>query len=605
MTFTFEDCQKATARIYRSDSEIVCGAGFLVNRRYVMTCAHVVNDALGLDIYSSIIPTNKVEIDFPKAKGHGKISAEVVIWKCPSKYHSSNSDLALLRLNKETKINPVILDLPLNIPCLKSISENLFKVWGFPNEYDQGLATEGKIVTEDQLRIDANMPRIIGGFSGAPVWDICSNKVIGMVMETDTRDQTTVDDYGSSYNAQGFDGRTAFIRKLDVLSELWFRQGKLFDICHTNSLWQDYQDDLLEAYYSSDTPFLKCNLDSLVDLIDKISDSKDSSLQWVDYLLVNLKCKDAIRQRLMDYLEENYPKQELRNRCKYLGATQPENEELADCSHIWIFLDYLDTSTQVQLSNAYYLEGDNVEDLDSLDLPLDLLGPFDTSSIASQISPLLKNIFLQVTDAEKCKRFLVEFFLPYESILDLSPDTWKVKRRRIERSIGCLYSVVIRISDREQEEIARWLTWKSHWKPNSLGGKRVDVDLLCCKTKRQKIIGDLRSKSKMGLKIEDPPKSYEDDSLMIMLDWGVPIALWLRKDMNNCHGNETYKELVPESKIYDLPETMLDLRNSDPSNMEHVGNNVTLLWDDPTVAPPPNFDLSYVDTAQKLERIGV
>ncbi|NJR18288.1 MAG: trypsin-like peptidase domain-containing protein [Calothrix sp. CSU_2_0] len=38
--------KKAIARIYRSDGVIV-GSGFLVFEHYILTCAHVVADALG------------------------------------------------------------------------------------------------------------------------------------------------------------------------------------------------------------------------------------------------------------------------------------------------------------------------------------------------------------------------------------------------------------------------------------------------------------------------------------------------------------------------------------------------------------------------------
>ena len=45
----------ALARIRKADKTVV-GAGFLISPQYLLTCAHVVNDALELGAYNPIPP---------------------------------------------------------------------------------------------------------------------------------------------------------------------------------------------------------------------------------------------------------------------------------------------------------------------------------------------------------------------------------------------------------------------------------------------------------------------------------------------------------------------------------------------------------------------
>src|SRR5438874_1899935 len=73
----------STSRIYNLRNEVV-GAGFLVSKTHLITCAHVINDALGLPKGSVGKPTETetVSLDFPFAK-IGRITARVVRWRAP------------------------------------------------------------------------------------------------------------------------------------------------------------------------------------------------------------------------------------------------------------------------------------------------------------------------------------------------------------------------------------------------------------------------------------------------------------------------------------------------------------------------------------------
>ena len=90
--------QQAIARVRATAAGPVIGTVFLISPRHVMTCAHVVNEALGLPWDTSADPAEPVWVDFPFAQaGSGPgLSARVVEWRPPS--NAPASDIAVLEL---------------------------------------------------------------------------------------------------------------------------------------------------------------------------------------------------------------------------------------------------------------------------------------------------------------------------------------------------------------------------------------------------------------------------------------------------------------------------------------------------------------------------
>src|SRR5262245_3155011 len=83
---------------------VVFGTGFLADREHVVTCAHVVNDALGRPWDALDKPDLAVFIDLPVAGIHG-VSATVVEWHQPREGRELEiepvADIAILRLQKK------------------------------------------------------------------------------------------------------------------------------------------------------------------------------------------------------------------------------------------------------------------------------------------------------------------------------------------------------------------------------------------------------------------------------------------------------------------------------------------------------------------------
>ncbi|MBE9097845.1 serine protease, partial [Tychonema sp. LEGE 07203] len=233
MSDKFLAYQKAIARILDSDGRI-SGTGFLVSENYLFTCAHVIIQALGLNQESFLeTPQALISLDFPnyptqlERKGIER-KATVIIWKPCLEFFQSKllnaqvgEDIALLELNE-----------PLSCDELESISltpvenpwDHEFRVYGFPNNYNLGLSTMGKLRTLQgrrwvQLKVDANEPPIEGGFSGAPLWDETVEGVIGMTVAAEKCDP------------QGNRAReVSFAIPASILQKIWLRQGRLIEL---------------------------------------------------------------------------------------------------------------------------------------------------------------------------------------------------------------------------------------------------------------------------------------------------------------------------------------------------------------------------------------
>src|ERR1039457_2124759 len=87
------------------------GVGTLVTDQHIVTCAHVVNVALGLDIRAQGQPIEVVAIDFPllssKDADSQPYQATVVRWLPPPRDGARSEEIAGLQLldRKSTRLN--------------------------------------------------------------------------------------------------------------------------------------------------------------------------------------------------------------------------------------------------------------------------------------------------------------------------------------------------------------------------------------------------------------------------------------------------------------------------------------------------------------------
>jgi V8-like Glu-specific endopeptidase len=173
-------------RIYSNNGKVV-GAGFLVSPKRILTCAHVVADALAIARDTIDMPNAEVSLDFPIVASKQFFKARVVFWR-PVNPGEFAEDIAGLELENS----------PLEAaqPALLVTSEDLwghpFRVLGFPKDKPDGRwAADGELRGEIangwvQLQgVTQQGYALEPGFSGAPIWDEKLEGVVGMAVSAD------------------------------------------------------------------------------------------------------------------------------------------------------------------------------------------------------------------------------------------------------------------------------------------------------------------------------------------------------------------------------------------------------------------------------------
>jgi hypothetical protein len=107
----------AIVRILKDNGDLCqpVGAGFLVTHRYILTCAHVINNALGISEYTDEPPLFTISLDFPLLTKHKPLSATVHKWYPIKEINSIGEfeDICVLELSLKTALPREAYPIPL------------------------------------------------------------------------------------------------------------------------------------------------------------------------------------------------------------------------------------------------------------------------------------------------------------------------------------------------------------------------------------------------------------------------------------------------------------------------------------------------------------
>lgn len=179
--------ETAITRIFAADGSIV-GLGFLITESRIMTCAHVVADAVGIQRDDANPPAQPISVDFPLVDGNKKCTSRVVVW-LPSR--DGTDDIAVLELREAAPTSAK----PANLVTVDKLWGAEFGVYGFPRYNPKGVWAKGKVsglIEGKRIQIDAlegNTSYFIEpGFSGSPVYsnDPNINGVIGIAVSAES-----------------------------------------------------------------------------------------------------------------------------------------------------------------------------------------------------------------------------------------------------------------------------------------------------------------------------------------------------------------------------------------------------------------------------------
>ena len=159
------------------------GLGALVTGRHIVTCAHVVNAALGLDARAQGQPTGTVAVDFPLADASPALRATVERWLPPPREGVTGDDVAGLMLVSEGKSEETTAAARLAVDGPRP--GRAVRVFGYPVGRPDGGWVAAAIrgpVGGGRLQLDSGSAlRVQRGFSGSPVFDDAIGRVVGLI----------------------------------------------------------------------------------------------------------------------------------------------------------------------------------------------------------------------------------------------------------------------------------------------------------------------------------------------------------------------------------------------------------------------------------------
>lgn len=205
-TGDFQAFKASIVRIYHINGSVV-GAGFLVSDGGVLTCAHVITQALSLPQSTKEIPSGSVYLDFPLVAPGEKLQGQVSFWR-PVSSTELVEDLAGLKL--DSKLPSATR--PVRLVEAEGLWKHPIRVFGFPKGHDNGIWASGVLRDKNakgwlQMEdVKSSGYRVERGFSGTPVWNDELKGVVGIAIAAEKKRENV---------------KAAFLVPAQVLREAW------------------------------------------------------------------------------------------------------------------------------------------------------------------------------------------------------------------------------------------------------------------------------------------------------------------------------------------------------------------------------------------------
>jgi len=197
---------RSFVRILRKEPRESIGSGFLVDETHIITCAHVVAQALhNADKCPPPKSQEYVTIDFPFFANVPDLSAYVVQWKPyrTDPHQGEQDDIAILALTDDsaatiTSISAADRPAPADVVECGRLKGHSFEVYGYPAGYKADGAYAFGIIQnrkanrryQTQSSMLEGGAKVQKGFSGAPVFDTEAHGIVGIIVQSMLEDST-------------------------------------------------------------------------------------------------------------------------------------------------------------------------------------------------------------------------------------------------------------------------------------------------------------------------------------------------------------------------------------------------------------------------------
>ncbi len=582
--------KNAIARIYKGNT--VIGAGFVVAGEYVITCAHVVRDALALKAGDSPIGAT-IKINLPYASLVSKLQAEVCLYRYLKDEDVPDEDIAGLRL-----LEP----LPANVHPVKLQASyqmhSPYCVIGFPKGHPKGIASYGQLLQDlpnGLVQMEDTKTQgtaILPGFSGTPVWNEVFSAVVGMVVARE-KDQPEAK-IGFMVPARTL---MAVHRELNNLSLL--------------SILRDHAEKLADAIKTAYRLCCPVGWEIPSELTDKLltlQDVKqgDSAFEAIARFVALLSLPELnpnsdLREKLEAWVKPRVKElQKLLEEAKSL-LTQHHTKQSANVtSHLLIYVK--DESGKARSVSALFVRDGQQYDVrfGTGSEPLNAPGkePF-AEKVTLETLPSLVQACLDEALDKSPTHLTLHLILPI-AWLNQACDRWSLMNQAQftflpDVRIGVRFCCVVRITERLHPEILKMFKkpWQQKWdKLLSLPVQDICTafvagDALSPETELQ---ARLNQPNSVGLKLST---IYEEGRYFklfgTLIATGTPAAVWLRTDQFSeevCAATDLNGLL--NCRIDELPEMIKQFRSNALAVAEnaHIGHHLSFLWDDPNLIPP-------------------
>jgi 3',5'-cyclic AMP phosphodiesterase CpdA/V8-like Glu-specific endopeptidase len=162
------------------------GVAALVSPRHIVTNAHVVNTALGRDSRAQDQPSDEITVDFA-GTDVPPLRARVELWLPPPRTGATGDDIAGLVL---TSAKPPPGASPVRLAANLPARGQVVDVFGYPGTPPRpdgawvSATVRGQLPGGRHLQLDSaaeSSLRVQPGFSGGPVYDRVTNRVVGLI----------------------------------------------------------------------------------------------------------------------------------------------------------------------------------------------------------------------------------------------------------------------------------------------------------------------------------------------------------------------------------------------------------------------------------------
>lgn len=592
------------------------GCGFAVTSRHILTCAHVVNAALGRtgDAAKSC-PGAELKIRFPYLQDASPLRAKVVYWKPPA-YDVQKLPSANLGVEEDIAGLELLDPLPSieSIQLEDAIAQAQFKVFGYPKKTSQGAIAEGKI--QDKLplgwfQIDGTCPEGLWaepGYSGTAVWGHSTEAVCyGMVVAAKTREDGSKTAY--MIPAQKLQPAIATLQLLESLSRPQVTPEDL------PKIYRAAYQPCCPPDWHLDRPYPE----SLSEIVSELQEMGDSAITVVGKSIsrmLEFAARLAIHPnmpaaKILGWGQLQLPEfAELIDDLRLAETEREARQRNADpCLIFEVSSDQAPYRTRAfWLPDAHSYHPEDQQTYEELlcwdfENEQETIADLPGCSLAELPDRLSGYFRTGVERNYLTGQFRLELLLPL-SLMDQPIERWSLTHSPYGTTIpGGEYPVVVRCTERATRDYRKFCgtLWQTNWdnvQKHLTVPSHSRMAVVSPLAKAEQLKAHYRANSIIGFKLNDVPQKKFFEAL---LGAAAPVAVWLRQSPHQAPDQATdddrsllqWLEDFLQCQVGQLPHEALRVRaeaiayseTPEDSNFM-IGHHLSLLWENPHLQPP-------------------